>query len=85
MFSICHVCGRVQNCEEHHVFFGSNRKHSEQWGMVVWLCPDCHRIKKWSVHMNRDTDLRLKREQQMIFEQTHSREKFMEIFGRNYL
>lgn len=33
----------------------------------------------------RELDLRLKRECQAKFEETHSREEFMKIFGRNYL
>ena len=36
-------------------------------------------------HQDRQTDLLLKRECQRKFEETHSREEFMKIIGRNYL
>lgn len=37
------------------------------------------------VHFNRELDLKLKRECQAKFEETHSREEFMKIIGKNYL
>lgn len=37
------------------------------------------------VHFNHDLDLRLKRECQSKFEETHSRDEFMKIIGKNYL
>lgn len=37
------------------------------------------------VHFNRELDLKLKRECQEKFEETHSREEFMKIIGKNYL
>lgn len=82
----CYLCGRTGKMEEHHVFFGTaNRKLSEAYGLVVPLCPDCHRNGSMAVHRCRETDLRLKRAGQRAFEKTHSREQWMEIFGRNYL
>lgn len=37
------------------------------------------------VHFNRELDLKLKRECLAKFEETHSREEFMKIIGKNYL
>lgn len=80
----CYICGRYGQTEEHHIFGGNpNRKHSEEHGLKVYLCPDCHR-GDLSVHKNRELRLNLQEEAQAEFEKTHSREEFMAIFGRNY-
>lgn len=81
----CYLCGGRAS-EEHHVLKASNRKWSEKYGLKVYLCPMCHRIGKHAVHNDRETDLRLIRTAQKIFElQVGTREDFMRIFGRNYL
>ncbi len=73
-------------CECHHIFGGNpGRKNSEKYGMKVFLVTEYHRLEPLGVHKNRDNDLRVKRYGQSKFEETHSREEFIEIFGRNYL
>lgn len=73
--------------EKHHIYFGSGlRQISDKHGFWVWLKPEWHRGTQ-GVH-GRDghkIDLTLKRDCQRRFEQTHSREEFMAIVGRNYL
>lgn len=79
----CYNCGRsTGKIDRHEVFFGSNRDNSKRYGMWCDLCRNCHN----EVHRG-DGELNqlLKREAQRIFEQTHSRNDFMRIFGRNYL
>lgn len=63
------------------MFGTSNRKNSEKYGLKVWLCHFHHR----GVHMNRDSALELIRIAQSKFEETHTREEFMAIFGKNWL
>jgi hypothetical protein len=83
---ICELCGRDTHCAHHHVYFGvANRRLSEKYGLVARLCPDCHQNGFRAVHRCRDTDLMMKRKYQLIFEEKHSRQDFMRIFGRNYL
>lgn len=80
----CYVCGSPY-VEEHHIFFGtSNRKNSEKYGLKVYLCYGHHR-GDYGVHHNQEADTRLKEMAQRKFEETHTREEFMAIFGRNYL
>jgi hypothetical protein len=88
----CFLCGQnheygPNRLEEHHIFFGNpDRKHSEKHGLKVYLCGDaCHRNGSKSPHKNRAVDIGLKAMAQSVFEETHSREEFMSIFGRNYL
>jgi hypothetical protein len=37
------------------------------------------------VHFNRELDLKLKRACQAKYEETHSREEFIALIGRNYI
>ena len=82
----CELCGYYGICSRHHVYYGTaNRKQSDKWGMTAWLCPTCHTSSARGVHFNKLNDLILKERYQRIFEETHTREEFMSIFGRNYL
>jgi hypothetical protein len=82
----CYICGTTQNLHLHHVLHGtSNRKQSDKYGLVVYLCQEHHTGPK-GAHANRDLDLFLIRTAQQCFEeQIGDREMWMEIFGRNYL
>ncbi len=85
VFDTCLICGSSQGLERHHVFYGSGlRQLSEKWGMVAPLCHRCHRGSH-GVHFSRPLDLMLKRLFQEKFEETHTREEFMAIFGRSWL
>lgn len=82
----CIVCRSMYNIHKHHVFYGTaNRKLSEKYGLTVYLCSRHHNGSDYGVHFNKELDTRLKRLAQEKFEKTHSREEFMQIFGRNYL
>lgn len=81
----CYICGRVSGLHRHHVVFGNpGRKNSEKYGLTVWLCVD-HHTGNIGVHQNRQLDLELKQVAQQKFEEDHSREEWMKVFGRNYL
>lgn len=73
--------------ERHHIYFGVGmRQISDKHGFWVWIKPEWRRGTS-GVH-GRDghkVDLRLKRDCQRKFEETHTREEFMAIIGRNYL
>lgn len=81
----CYVTGARINLHRHHVFGGPLRKKSEEWGCWVWLTADYHNMSRKGVHFDRQLDLRIKRECQEAFEKLHGHEKFMEVFGKNYL
>ena len=69
---------------KHHIFGGSNRKHSEKYGLFVWLKPELHNMSNMGVHFNKEFDLYLKQIGQEAFEETYPDLNFLEIFGRNY-
>ena len=71
-----------------HIFFGhANRKISEEQGFWVYLAPWLHNASADGVHgkNGRELDLLLKRHAQAKFEETHTREEFMALIGKNYL
>ena len=81
----CYVTGSTYNLHEHHIYPGANRKNSEKYGFKVWLRADWHNMSDYGVHFNSDLDLHLRMECQRKFEETHSREEFVKIIGKNYL
>ena len=92
----CFLCGRTAYTERHHIFSGTaNRKLSEEDGLVVDLCPDCHNRPPNGVHFNKDNMHRLHVHGQRIWEMgkivndgmtdEQAREAFIKRYGRNYL
>ena len=83
----CYLCGSTENLEKHHLMHGTaNRKWADKYGLFVNLCDRCHRFPKVGVHGgNTVVDLLLKLIAQLCFEAKHSHEKWMQVFGRNYL
>ena len=79
--NVCIECGG-KGTQTHHCIFGKNRKNSEKYGLKVRLCYSCH-------HRLHDQDeamaMKYRRMAQQCFEEQHSHEEFMKIFGRNYL
>lgn len=83
----CYITGAKHNLHRHHIYAGANRKISEKHGFVVYLVARLHNQSADGVHgMNGHAlDLKLKQDCQRKFEETHSREEFMRLIGRNYL
>ena len=72
--------------ERHHIFGGSNRKKSENYGFVVPLRPDLHPNGVYAGQSANVIDLRLKKMAQKYYEENYgTREYFIQEFGRNYL
>lgn len=53
----CEICGKWLPLERHHVFSGSNRKKSEKYGLVAYLCHNHHNEPPDGVHHNREAAL----------------------------
>lgn len=85
-YKTCFLCGRngvSDPLERHHIFGGSNRKHSEKDGLCVWLCGSrCHRNGPLSAHMNRQTADKLRRIGQSAWEKRYgTRDEFVSRYG----
>jgi len=81
----CHICGRTDWIECHHIFGGCNRKKSEKFGLTVDLCHWCHNEPPHGAHHSKETAIYLKKLGQKKFEEAHTRDQFIAEFGRNYL
>ena len=88
----CYLCRELHDdyryhrvLHEHHIFGAANRCLSEKYGLKVYLCVDHHMTGPEAVHSCSETMDFLHKKGQQEFEQDHSREEFMEIFGKNYL
>lgn len=78
----CYVCiekgiRNIPKQDLHEVYGGSNRKRSIENGLVVPLCRTCHE--------NYEVLEYLKRFVQLKYEETHTREDFIKIFGKSYI
>lgn len=84
---VCFLTGSTVGLQRHHIFGAFNRDNSEKYGLWVWLRWDRHinASPHRTPHNDATIDLMLKRAAQQKFEETHSREEFMDIFGRNWL
>lgn len=78
----CYITGRTDHLDKHHIFTGIRRKAAEQWGCWCYLTHDVH----MAAHQRQPELLnQLRQECQERFEAIHGHEKFMQIFGKNYL
>lgn len=84
---VCYITGRTDNLHKHHIYFGPDREKSEKNGFWVYLIGRLHNQSNEGVHCinGHDLDIMLKQECQRKYEETHSREEFMALMGRNYL
>ncbi|MBR5941563.1 MAG: hypothetical protein IKZ88_09940 [Neisseriaceae bacterium] len=74
--------------ERHHIFGGARRQLSEKYGLVVYLCGErCHRLGEYSAHQNAEIADYLHKygQKKAMSENNWTVEKFVEVFGKNYL
>ena len=89
----CYLCMRLNgdydtrtDLQEHHAIPGtSGRKLSEHWGLKVYLCLQHHTAGPAAVHNNIKNQRLIQQQAQRIFETKYSHEKWMTVFGRNFL
>lgn len=82
--TVCMVC-KKPNPQIHHIFEGvANRRISDKYDYIAPLCME-HHTGREGVHNNKAFELYLKRKAQSHFEETHTREEFIETFGKSWL
>lgn len=81
----CWVTGATYDLHKHHIYAGSRRRASDEWGCWIWLRADWHNLSYYGIHFNHDLDMEAKQKCQEAFEAIHGHERFMEVFGKNYL
>lgn len=79
----CIIC-RATKDDLHEIFGGCRRKVSMQFGLVLPVCRRCHSY----IERNEDVKLKWKKIGEELWLVTYKPfdvEKFIEIFGKNYL
>lgn len=72
----------------HHIYFGKGlRMISDKNGFYIYLKSEYHLANSLydTPHNNREIDLFYKKLCQKKYEETHTREDFIKLIGRNYL
>lgn len=89
----CFLCMRnygIHNnidLHKHHFMHGTaNKKLAEKYGLWAYVCNTRHHeYGPESPHGNPDVDRELRKIAQEKFEELHGHDKWMEVFGKNYL
>lgn len=80
--SRCFNCNRHFNkLDKHEAFGGSNRTKSMEWGLVYYLCRECH--SKADIDSNFRQYLHDYAREHFI--EKYSKEKFLKEFGKMYI
>lgn len=91
MMRKCWLCGKNGNgdpLDRHHIFGGANRKKSEKYGLVVYLCHhECHIFGKNAAHQSAETMQKLHEygQKKAMKENNWTIPDFIREFDRNYL
>jgi hypothetical protein len=85
IYDRCAICGQPY-ASLHEVFYGTkNRQNSIDYGMQIRLCIYHHQVGPDAVHNNPEFNQQLKEKYQRIFERQHGHNKFIEVFGENFI
>lgn len=88
-YTVCPYCKSEGLHYFHHVYGGSRKKKSEQYGAIIYPCLKCHTGNTDSIHkqQSQEKTKALKREHQsrIMEEYNMDTETFISIFGQNYL
>lgn len=79
----CYICGALYP-QKHHIMNKYDKEKSDKWGLCVPLCIN-HHTGNEGVHTRPDRMLEMRRIGQKKFEELHGHDKWMELFGKNYL
>lgn len=87
----CFLCGRNglnDPLDRHHIFGGPNRKKSERYNLVVYLChSECHIFGESAAHRNAKTMqvIREYGQRKAMRENGWTVEDFIREFGKSYI
>ena len=78
---ICYICKKNKKDDIHEIYAGSKRQISIKNGFCIPVCRKCH----CEIQNDESKMIIYKKECQMEFEKTQSREEWLKLVGRNYL
>ena len=78
----CYFCDK-RAVDTHELIKGRNRKKCIKWGLVVYLCRECHRKTEEDIEFYKET----RKLAQLKWKEYYRKgdEEFINEFGRNYL
>ncbi|MEG0872962.1 MAG: hypothetical protein RSE57_06280 [Clostridia bacterium] len=79
-FDECYCCGRKKE-HTHEIYKGRNRKTSMKYGFCIPICDICHERTENDITFLRELQVKCQKK----YEESHIREEFMQIIGKNYL
>ena len=78
----CFLCKRTfKNLDKHEAFGGSNRQKSIEWGLVYYLCRNCHS----KADLDKNTRQYLHDFAREKFIKKYNEEKFIKEFNKKYI
>lgn len=80
--SKCYFCNN-KAVDTHELIKGVNRKKCIKWGLVVYICRDCHRKTEEDSKFYKETKKMAQEVWQSYYNKTT--EEFIKEFGKNYL
>ena len=80
--SKCYFCNN-KAVDTHELIKGSNRKKCIKWGLVVYICRNCHRKTEEDSEFYQKTRKMAQKVWQSYYNKTT--EEFIKEFGKNYL
>lgn len=85
MTGTCLLCNRHGILERHHIYSGSYRQIADKLGLVIDICPECHRF------LHSGAGAQTKREMQRSFQRAYMNElgitveEWLNVFGKSWL
>ena len=81
----CYLCGKVGVTERHHVYSGSYRKTADRLGLVIDLCPECHRF----IHSGKGAETKQQIQTDIQFQYMErngwTKEQWLSQFGKSWI
>ena len=78
----CFICKKTyKELDKHEAFGGSNRQKSIEYGLVYYLCRECHQ----KADLDKNTRQCLHNFARKEFIKIHNEEKFLKEFGKKYI
>jgi len=81
MLGNCEICHCYWTLEPHHMLPGSNRKHCDEDGLIIWICRNCHNY----LHSNEQALLVWKKEAERRYLKEHTLDEWFKRYTKNYL
>ena len=78
----CYFCDK-RAVDTHELIKGRNRKKCIKWGLVVYLCRDCHRKTEEDIEFYKETRKYAQKMWQKHYNKT--KQDFIDEFGRSYI